>query len=88
MARAVSSQMDFTDLKVNFCPSPPNLFKIAHTIFGVITFQDFALPCLQNDTFDLQTKSYSKPVLQIESAIGRYNAKQGTKRASITLSCI
>ena len=56
IARVVSSQMGFIDLKVNFSPSPPKFFKIAYTIFGVITFQDFALPCLQNDVFDLQSE--------------------------------
>ena len=29
-------------------------FKIAHTIFEVILFHDFAAPFLQNDAFDLQ----------------------------------
>ena len=36
-----------------FYPSPSNF--ITRTIFGVIMFQDFAAPFLQNDTFDLQT---------------------------------
>ena len=55
--------MDLNDLKVNFFSSPSNFFKTVHTIFGVITFQDFALPSLQNGAFDLQTRSYGHPVL-------------------------
>ena len=31
-----------------------NFFELARIIFGVIIFQDFAAPSLQNDTFDLQ----------------------------------
>ena len=31
--------------------------------FGVISFQDFAAPSLQNDAFDLQTDQSGRPVL-------------------------
>ena len=44
-------------------PSSSNFFKIARTIFGVIIFQDFAAPSLQNDAFDLQTGQSGQPVL-------------------------
>ena len=49
--------------KVKFYPSTLNFFKIVHTIFRVIIFQDFAAPSLQNDAFDLQTSLSGQPVL-------------------------
>ena len=36
-------------------------FRIARTIFGVITFQDFAAPSLRNDTFALQSRRSDRP---------------------------
>ena len=35
---------------------------MVRTIFGVIIFQDFAVPSLQNDTFNLQTGQPDRPV--------------------------
>ena len=40
-----------------------NLYEITRTIFGVIIFQHFAAPFLQNDGFDLQT---GRPILTNE----------------------
>ena len=55
--------MEFTNFKDDLYPSLLNFFKMAHTIFGVIIFRDFAAPSLQNDTFDLQTRWPDQPVL-------------------------
>ena len=44
-------------------PGRSNFYKIVRTIFGVIIFQDFAAPSLQNDAFDLQTGRSGWPVL-------------------------
>ena len=46
--------MECTNLKDKFHPSPSNFFHAARSIFGVIIFQDFAAPSLENDAFDLQ----------------------------------
>ena len=35
---------------------------MVRTIFGVIIFQDFAAPSIQNDAFDLQTGRPDRPV--------------------------
>ena len=48
-ARPVSLRTEWTNLKDKFYPL--NFFKIARTIFGVVIFQDFPAPSLQNDAF-------------------------------------
>ena len=50
-------------MKDKFFLSSSNLSKIARTIFGVIIFQGFAAPSLQNDTSDLQTGWFGQPAL-------------------------
>ena len=54
-------QTECTNFKNPLYPSPSNFFKIARTIFGVIVFQDFAVPSLQNDA--LHTGQTHQPVL-------------------------
>ena len=49
-------------MKDKFYRSPSYFFKIARTIFGLVNFQDFAAPSLQNDVFDLQTGWPDRPV--------------------------
>ena len=49
-------------MKDKFHPCPSNFFHIARTVFGVISFQDFAAPSLQNDAFDLQAGRPDRPV--------------------------
>ena len=50
-------------LKHMFYPRPSNFITMACTVFGVIIFQDFAAPSLQNDTFGSQTGHCDWPVL-------------------------
>ena len=49
--QTVSSYMECTNLlKDKIYSSPSNFFKIARTIFGVISFKDFATPSLMMDS--------------------------------------
>ena len=62
-AKTVSSQTECTNLKDKFYPNLSTFFKIARINFGVIIFQDFAVPSLKNDAFDLQTGRSGLPVM-------------------------
>ena len=70
------------NLKDSFYPSPLNVFKIARTSFGVIIFQDFAAPSLQNDALDLQTGQSGRPIL----ANGKYSESQTTDLVAKSLA--
>ena len=80
-------------MKDKFYPSPPNFFKIGHTVFGVIIFQDFAAPSLQYDPFDLQTGQFQQMVSTLRltefnmTLNYRNNIQMFSKSDQITVMC-